>query len=207
MEIRIAIVEDDAEIRETLGMIINSSEGFICEHLYPDAESAIEDLDNHPINVVLMDIELPGMSGIEAVRILNPDMPKTDFIMLTVKQDDGSVFNSLVAGATGYLMKDIPPGDLLNKIAEVVDGGAPMSSNIARQVINSFNIPSIPSPLSKRETEILRLLCNGMNYRSIATELFLSSHTVKTHVKNIYRKLHVHSRAEAVTKAIKDNLL
>lgn len=104
-------------------------------------------------------------------------------------------------------MKDIPPSDLLNKIEEVVKGGAPMSSNIARQVINSFNIPTVPSPLSKRETEILRLLCNGMNYRSIATELFLSSHTVKTHVKNIYRKLHVHSRAEAVSKALEDNLL
>jgi len=207
MEIRIAIVEDDAEIRETLGLIINGSEGFSCENLYPDAESAIEDLPNHAVNVVLMDIELPGISGIEAVRKLNPNMSKTDFIMLTVKQDDESVFNSLCAGATGYLMKDIPPKDLLNKITEVVKGGAPMSSNIARQVINSFNVPSVPSPLSKRETEILRLLCNGMNYRSIATELFLSSHTVKTHVKNIYRKLHVHTRAEAVTKAIKDNLL
>ncbi len=207
MDIRIAIIEDDAEIRETLGIIMNGSDGIICEHLYADAESALEDLPNHWIDVVLMDIELPGISGIEAVRKLNPKMPNTDFIMLTVKQDDSSVFNSLCAGATGYLMKDIPPTDLLNKITEVVNGGAPMSSNIARQVINSFNIPSIPSPLSKRETEILRLLCNGMNYRSIATELFLSSHTVKTHVKNIYRKLHVHSRAEAVSKAIKDNLL
>jgi len=207
MDIRIAIVEDDADIRETLGLIMNGSEGIRCEHLYPDAESAVKDLPNQLIDVVLMDIELPGISGIEAVRILNPKMTNTDFIMLTVKQDDKSVFNSLCAGATGYLMKDIPPEDLLNKITEVVNGGAPMSSNIARQVINSFNIPSVPSPLSKRETEILRLLCNGMNYRSIATELFLSSHTVKSHVKNIYRKLHVHSRAEAVSKAIKDNLL
>ncbi|MEM9548359.1 MAG: response regulator transcription factor [Bacteroidota bacterium] len=207
MDIRIAIVEDDADIRESLGFIINGSDGFRCEYLYQDAESAVADLPDQLIDVVLVDIELPGISGIEAVRILNPKMNKTDFIMLTVKQDDSSVFNSLCAGATGYLMKDIPPDDLLNKITEVVNGGAPMSSNIARQVISSFNIPTIPSPLSKRETEILRLLCNGMNYRSIATELFLSSHTVKSHVKNIYRKLHVHSRAEAVSKAIKDNLL
>ena len=207
MDIRIAIVEDDAEIRETLGIIINSADGFVCEHLYADAETAVENLVQLPVNVVLMDIELPGISGIEAVGILNPQMEKTDFIMLTVKQDDKSVFNSLCAGATGYLMKDIPPHDLLNKIQEVVNGGAPMSSNIARQVISSFNIPSIPSPLSKRETEILRLLCNGMNYRSIANELFLSAHTVKTHVKNIYNKLHVHSRAEAVSKAIRDKLL
>ncbi len=207
MDIRIAIVEDDAEIRESLGLIINGSAGIKCECLYADAESAVDDLPNHLIDVVLMDIELPGISGIDVVAKLNPIMPNTDFIMLTVKQDDNSVFNSLCAGATGYLMKDIPPEDLLNKITEVVNGGAPMSSNIARRVINSFNIPSIPSPLSKRETEILRLLCNGMNYRSIATELFLSSHTVKSHVKNIYRKLHVHSRAEAVSKAIKDNLL
>lgn len=207
MDIRIAIVEDDSEIRESLGLIINESKGFVCGHLYPDAESAISDLPHRAVHVVLMDIELPGMSGIEAVTILNPKMSETDFIMLTVKQDDNSVFNSLCAGATGYLMKDIPPQDLLNKIREVVEGGAPMSSNIARRVIDSFNIPTIPSPLSKRETEILRLLCQGMNYRSIATELFLSSHTIKSHVKNIYRKLHVHSRAEAVSKAIKDKLL
>ena len=207
VEIEIAIVEDDTEIRESLALLINASDGFNCEHVYLDAESAISDLPYHIIDVVLMDIELPLLSGIDAVRNLSPIMSKTDFIMLTVKQDDDSVFDSLCAGASGYLMKDIAPNDLLKKITEVTQGGAPMSSKIARQVVKSFNKVSAPSPLSGRETEILALLCKGMNSRSIASTLFLSSHTIKTHVKNIYRKLHVHTRAEAVSKAIKDGLL
>ncbi len=207
VEIEIAIVEDDTEIRESLALLINASDGFNCEYVYLDAESAISDLPYHIIDVVLMDIELPLLSGIDAVRNLSPIMSKTDFIMLTVKQDDDSVFDSLCAGASGYLMKDIAPNDLLKKITEVTQGGAPMSSKIARQVVKSFNKVSAPSPLSGRETEILALLCKGMNSRSIASTLFLSSHTIKTHVKNIYRKLHVHTRAEAVSKAIKDGLL
>lgn len=206
-EIQIAIVEDDTEIRETLALLINAADGYNCTYMYPDAESAISDLPYHVIDVVLMDIELPQLSGVDAVRSLNPIMSKTDFIMLTVKQDDDSVFDSLCAGASGYLMKDIAPNDLLKKITEVTQGGAPMSSKIARQVVQSFNKVSTPSPLSERETEILALLCKGMNARSIASTLFLSAHTIKTHVKNIYRKLHVHSRAEAVSKALKDGLL
>lgn len=204
--IHVALVEDDNEIRQTLALIINGTPGFKCIHTFADAESALEKLPGEYANVVLMDIELPGASGIETVKKLKPQMPDTDFLMLTVKQDDESVFASVCAGASGYLLKDTPPSDLLQSIMEVFQGGAPMSANIARKVIQSFHNIT-PSPLSDRETEILRLLSEGMNYRSIATHIFLSPHTVKTHIKNIYKKLHVSTRAEAVKKAIKDNLI
>ncbi len=202
----VALVEDDEEIRQTLALIINGTPGFKCAHTFGNAESAVEKLPREYVNVVLMDIELPGASGIEAVKQLKLKMPDTDFLMLTVKQDDESVFASVCAGASGYLLKDTPPSELLQSIKEVSQGGAPMSANIARRVIQSFyNVT--PSPLSERETEILRLLSEGMNYRSIATQLYLSPHTVKTHIKNIYKKLHVNTRAEAVKRAIKDNLI
>ncbi len=204
--IHVAIVEDDAEIRQTLALIINGTPGFYCKHTFVDAESAIKELPQLYVNVVLMDIELPGISGIEAVRKLKPEHCETDFLMLTVRQDDESVFKSICSGASGYLIKDTPPSDLLKSIREVFHGGAPMSANIARRVVHSFH-KFRPSPLSERETEILNLLSEGMNYRSIAGQIFLSPHTVKTHIKNIYSKLHVHSRAEAVKKAIKDNLI
>lgn len=205
--IHVAIVEDDDEIRQTLALIINGTPGYFCRHTFVDAESAVKELPSLYVNVVLMDIELPGITGIEAIKKLKPKLPETDFIMLTIKQDETSIFNSLCAGASGYLMKDTPPSELLQSIKEVHKGGSPMSTNIARKVILSFQKITPPSPLSDRETEILQLLCDGMNYRSIAEKIFLSSHTVKSHIKNIYKKLHVNSRAEAVKRAIKDNLL
>ncbi len=205
--IHVAIVEDDDEIRQTLALIINGTPGYHCKHTFIDCESANKELPNLYVNVVLMDIELPGISGIDGIKQLKPQMPNTDFIMLTIKQDDNSIFDSLCAGASGYLMKDTPPSELLRSITEVYKGGSPMSTNIARKVIQSFQISTPPSPLSGRETEILQLLCKGMNYRSIAEQLYLSAHTVKSHIKNIYKKLHVNSRAEAVSKAIKDKLI
>lgn len=205
--IHVAIVEDDEEIRQVLALIISGTPGYFCKHTFVDAESAVKELPNLYVNVVLMDIELPGINGIEAIKRLKPQLPDTDFIMLTVKHDDKSIFDSLCAGASGYLLKDTPPSDLLRSIEEVYKGGSPMSTNIARKVIFSFHQNPSPSPLSARETEILQLLCEGMNYRSIAEKLFLSSHTVRSHIKNIYKKLHVHSRAEAVKKAINDKLL
>ncbi|MEM8907363.1 MAG: response regulator transcription factor [Bacteroidota bacterium] len=204
--IHVAIVEDDDEIRQTLALIINGTPGYYCKHTFIDCESAIKELPNLYVNVVLMDIELPGITGIEGIRQLKPQLPNTDFIMLTIKQDDESIFTSLRVGASGYLAKDTPPTDLLKAIREVYEGGAPMSTRIAKKVILSFQNVA-PSPLSDRETEILKLLCEGLNYRSIADQIFLSAHTVKSHIKNIYRKLHVHSRAEAVRKAIKDRLV
>ncbi len=203
--IHIAIVEDDNEIRQTLTLIIDGTEGFSCKYAFPDGESAMASIENLPIDVVLMDIDLPGKSGIEVTRNLKKTCPELDFIMLTVQSDDDSIFESLCVGASGYLLKDTNPADLLVHIKEVYEGGSPMSSQIARRIINSFRI--IDNPLSERETEVLKLLSHGMNYKEVANDIFLSPHTVKTHIKNIYSKLHVNSRAEAIYKAIKQKLI
>lgn len=204
--ISVAIVEDDNEIRDLLELLIDRSPGFSCKHVFKDCESAIEPIQKHLPDVVLMDIELPGISGIEGVRRLKECVPGTDFIMLTIREDDESIFQSLAAGATGYLLKDTPPTRLLASIREVHEGGAPMSPNIARKITSSFHSRS-QSPLSERETEILEKLCQGQNYSTIADSLYISGHTVRAHIKNIYRKLHVNSRAEAVTRALKDKLV
>jgi DNA-binding NarL/FixJ family response regulator len=201
--IHVAIVEDDDEIRQTLALIIDGTPGFWCKHTFADGLSALKPLREIYVNVVLMDIEMPGMSGIECVRRLKPDLPGVDFLMLTIRHDDEAVFQSICAGASGYLLKDTPPAELLERIEEVREGGAPMSASIARRVIQSFHRLK-KSPLSERETEILRLLAQGMNYRSAAEQLFLSPHTVKTHIKNIYEKMEVNSRAEAVRKGMTD---
>ena len=203
--IHIAIVEDDHEIRQTLQLILEGSTGFCCKYAFPDAESAIASIPNLPVDVVLMDIDLPGKSGIQATRELKKKCATIDFIMLTVQSDDDSIFESLCAGASGYLLKDTNPSELLVHIKEVYDGGSPMSSQIARRIISSFRI--IDNPLSDRETEVLKLLSQGMNYKDVAEHIFLSPHTVKTHIKNIYSKLHVNNRAEAIYKAIKQKLI
>ena len=203
--IHIAIVEDDDEIRQTMRLIIDGTPGFFCKQSFPDGESALSPLCEVDVDIVLMDINLPGKSGIEVTRILKSKQPELDIIMLTVQSDDDSIFESLCAGASGYLLKDTSPADLLVHIREVHEGGAPMSGQIARRIINSFRI--IENPLSTRETEILKMLSKGMNYKEIAEEIFLSPHTIKTHIKNIYSKLHVNNRAEAIYKAIKQKLI
>lgn len=204
--IYVAIVEDDKEIRESLSLIIDSTPGYVCKLIFANAEDAVAQLRQEDPDVVLMDVELPGMSGIQAVAKLKPILTETDFIMLTVRDDDSTVFDAICAGATGYLLKNTPPNRLLQAIDEVKVGGSPMSRSIARKVLASFQKPE-PNPLSERETEILRKLCEGQNYRVIAEELFVSGHTVRTHIKNIYKKLHVSSRAEAVRKAIEDKIV
>ncbi|OGU27835.1 MAG: hypothetical protein A2057_07380 [Ignavibacteria bacterium GWA2_35_9] len=205
-EITVTIVEDDSEIRKMLSLIIDRSPGFSCKQTYSDCETAVGNISKKSTDVVLMDIHLPKMSGIEGVKILKEKLPETDFIMLTVQEDNESVFNSLCAGATGYLLKDTPPAALLAAIKEVKEGGSPMSPSIARRIISSFR-PNLESPLSKRESEILEMLCNGDNYKTIADALFISGHTVRAHIKSIYRKLQVNSRGEAVNKALKDRLV
>lgn len=204
--IRVAIVEDDNEIRPLLEMIIDRSPGFSCKNTFSDCEQATVFIKQHPPHVVLMDVELPGMSGIEGIKLLKEHMPDTDFIMLTIRDDDDTVMQSLAAGATGYLLKDTPPAKLLEGIREVFEGGAPMSPTVARKIAASF-YNTAPSPLSERETEILEELCDGHNYAVIAEALFISGHTVRVHIKNIYRKLQVNSRAEAVKKAIQEKLI
>lgn len=204
--IHVAIVEDDHDIRRTLALIIDGTPGFSCQFDYVDCETALPEILKYKPDVVLMDINLPGMSGIEGVKKLKAQMPNLDVIMLTIQVDDHSVFESICAGATGYMLKSTPPAALLQAIEEVNKGGAPMSASIARKVLGSFRRSS-QSPLSERETEILRLLCEGQNYKGIAEQLFVSGHTVRSHIKNIYKKLHVNSRAEAVKKAMRDKLV
>ena len=204
--IHVAIVEDDPDIRQTLDLIIDGTPGFMCGTTFGDCETALPALIKHPPDVVLMDINLPGMSGIEGVKELKKARPEQDIIMLTVQVDDQSVFDSLCAGASGYLLKNTPPARLLQAITEVTQGGAPMSMPIARRVLHSFQ-PSRQSPLTERETEILQRLCEGENYKTIADGLHVSGHTVRTHIKNIYAKLYVNSRAEAVRKAYKNRLI
>jgi DNA-binding NarL/FixJ family response regulator len=204
--IHVAIIEDDHDIRQTLSLIIDGTPGYSCAKAYEDCESALDELIAYRPDVILMDINLPGMSGIEGVKKLKAALPDQDILMLTIQVDDHSVFESLRAGAAGYLMKDTPPAALLSAIKEVSEGGAPMSTKIARKVLQSFRTAP-KSPLSDRETEILRQLCDGQNYKVIAENLFVSGHTVRTHIKNIYKKLHVNSRAEAVKKALKDKLI
>lgn len=204
--IDVGIVEDDEEIRSTLALIIDGTPGFVCEQTFNSCEEAIPRILAHQPDVVLMDINLPGMTGIQGVKQLKPQLEKTDFIMLTIQVDDHSVFESMRSGATGYLLKNTPPTTLLQAIKDVYAGGAPMSTQIARKVFTSFR-RKVETPLSERETEILTQLCQGHNYKVIAEALFVSGHTVRTHIKNIYKKLHVNSRAEAVSKAMKDKLI
>jgi len=204
--ISVAIVEDDREIRRALTLIIDGSPGFSCTQSFNDCETTIKSIQRDPPDVVLMDIDLPGISGIEGVRLLKEKLPDTDFIMLTIHEDDDSLFNSVCAGATGYLVKDIPPVEILKAIFDVYEGGAPMSPEIARRVVTSFK-PTVQSPLTPRETEVLQKLCDGDNYRTIAESLHISGDTVRAHIKNIYKKLHVHSRAAAVRTALRDRLI
>ncbi len=204
--IYVSLVEDDDEIRETIKLLINKAEGYRCTSDFRDCETAIPALQEEPPDVLLMDITLPGMSGIEGVRILSEKLPNLDIIMLTVHKSDEVIFDSLCAGACGYLMKNTPPQKLLEAIKEVVDGGSPMSTSIARKVITSFRVTK-ESPLTRRETEVLNELCKGKSYKIIADTLFVSEDTVHFHIKNIYRKLQVHSKSEAVAKAIREKLV
>ena len=199
----VSIVEDIKDIREGLKLLINSSEGFVCDRVYLNAEDAIENLPLSQPDVVLMDIHLPGISGIEAVRKLKDKCPDTQFIMSTVYEDDENIFESLKAGASGYLIKKTIPSKLLDAITEVVDGGSPMSTQIARRVIASFqrkdSIDDVDI-LTPKEKEILKALAKGLRYKEIANDLKIGMETVRSHARNIYEKLHVQSRTEALNK-------
>jgi len=202
MNIRVAIVEDTKDIREGLALLINASEGYTCTHICPDAEDAIEKLPADPPDVVLMDINLPGMSGPECVKKLKPLCPNTQFLMCTVYEEDEHIFESLKSGATGYILKKTAPDKLLEAITDIHNGGSPMTGGIARKVMASF-VPAIPvaaNDLSSRENEILEALAKGYRYKEIADKFFISIDTVRSHIRNIYEKLQVHSRTEALNK-------
>jgi DNA-binding NarL/FixJ family response regulator len=204
MSIKVSIVEDIKEIREGLSALICGSEGYSCISNYSNAENALNGIIEDRPDVVLMDIGLPGMSGIDCIRKLKSKTTGLQIIMLTVYEDDDHIFNALVAGASGYLIKKTPPAKILEAIQDVYNGGSPMSSQIARKVINAFQSMNKSSNetenLSPREQEILSFLAKGYRYKEIAEKLFISIETVRTHLRNIYEKLHVRSRTEAVLK-------
>ena len=207
MPIKVAIVEDSDKIREGLTGIIDGSDGFECSAAYESAEEALRFLPAYKPDVVLMDIQLPRMSGIECVEKLKMQNPDIQVMMLTVYEDDEKVFKSILAGASGYILKRTPPAELLEAIRELHEGGSPMSDQIARKVVQAFQQMGKSSKetenLSSREMEILSYLAKGYNDKEIADKLFLSIKTVRTHLRNIYKKLHVRSRTEAVLKYLR----
>lgn len=203
--IAVSIIEDDAQARKIFSGWISRAPGFQLAGEWGDAESALSPLTQKKPNVVLMDINLPGISGVEAVKQLKPVLPGTQFVMLTVYEDADHIYNALAVGATGYLLKQTPREELLSALADVHRGGSPMTSNIARKVVQSFRQPpASPVPageeLSPREQEVLDLLARGYLYKEIAERLNISVPTVNTYVRRIYEKLHVRSRAQAVAK-------
>ncbi len=204
--INVCIVEDDSVIREGFALLINSTAGFRTIHTYSNCEEALQHLLEDDPDVVLMDIELPGMNGIEGITKIKKIRPQTNIIVITVYENDDLVFKALCAGAGGYLTKNMPPSRLLEAIQEIQNGGAPMSTNVARMVVQSFQ-KNRNSPLTSRETEVLELLAKGKSYSTIADELFVDKETIRTHIKNIYWKLEVHSKAEAIEKATKERLI
>jgi DNA-binding NarL/FixJ family response regulator len=201
--IRVSIVEDDARVRASLGRLIDGAARFHCVSQHESAERAIAELPGVGPDVVLMDINLPGMSGVECVRRLKPLLPATQVVMLTVYEDTDLIFAALAAGATGYLLKRTPPDELLDGIRDVHRGGSPMTGHIARKVVQSFRDAdrgAQEDALSPREREVLDHLAQGYLYKEIAARLAISYDTVHTYVRRIYEKLQVHSRTEAVAK-------
>lgn len=203
--ISVSIIEDDSGLRDGLTAMLNGFARFRCISSHPNSEHAIRYLPENAPNVVLVDINLPKMSGIECVRQLKPICPKTQFLMLTVYEDTDLIFESLKAGASGYLLKRSEPTRILSAIEEVHQGGAPMTAEIARRVVKSFQEPvaegkPISALLTPREFQVLELLARGASYRDISSQLEITYSTVNSHVKNVYESLHVRSRAQAVAK-------
>jgi RNA polymerase sigma factor (sigma-70 family) len=207
MPITVAIVEDNADLRGTLARVINRAPGHQCVGQYGDAESALAGLPKDKARVVLMDINLPGMNGVECVRKLKHVLPETLVVMLTAYEDTENIFGSLEAGASGYLLKRSKTAEILEAIKDVVDGGSPMTAHIARKVVHSFQSKTASSQatenLAEREREVLDLLSQGFMYKEIADKLGISFETVRTYIRRIYEKLQVRSRTEAVAKALR----
>ncbi len=210
MPITVSIVEDNEQLRNTLARVLNRSEGFKCVSTYGSAEAAIEGLPKDAPDVVLQDINLPGMNGVECVRKLKQIAPKIQMVMLTVYEDTENIFNALAAGASGYLLKRTSTPELLESIKEVQRGGSPMTAHIARKVVQSFQKPAAAAggdpamaELSPREREVLDCLSQGFLYKEIAEKLGISYETVHTYIRRIYEKLQVRTRTEAVARFLR----
>jgi DNA-binding NarL/FixJ family response regulator len=208
MPISVSIVEDSEQVRSTLTKLINRAEGFKCLSEYANAEAALEGLPKDKPEVVLMDINLPGMNGVECVRQLKQKMAEVQVMMLTAYEDTENIFNALAAGASGYMLKRTPRDELLEAIREVQRGGSPMTTHIARKVVQSFQKsaaapPPVESNLSEREQQVLDCLSQGFLYKEIAEKLGISYETVHTYIRRIYEKLQVRTRTEAVAKFLR----
>ncbi len=209
--IKTAIVEDMRDIREGLATLINFTDGFSCTGSYRSMEEAIPRIRHQTPDVLLSDIGLPGMNGIDGIRILKDLYPQMTVLMLTVYDDDDRIFDAICAGASGYLLKRTPPAKLLENIREAVSGGAPMSPEVAMRVIKLFREVRPPErvdyDLTPHETRLLKLLVEGHNYTTAAEELKVSYNTIKFHMRHIYEKLQVHSKSEAVAKALQNRIV
>ena len=203
---RIVIIEDNDVVKDGFALLINSMSEHDVVGAYESCEEAIKNLDKDNPDIIMMDIELPGMNGIDGTRHIKKTHPDIDILVVSVHDNSDLVFQALVSGASGYITKNAPHNRILDAINEVKKGGAPMSSNIARMVVESFR-RNQNSPLSPRETEVLELLSEGKSYSVIADELFIHKETVKSHIKNIYYKLQVNSKAAAIEVARKNKLI
>ena len=211
MNIRVTIFEDNNSLRNGLYQLINGSDGFTCVGAFEDCLNLVKNIEDTKPDVVLMDIEMPGINGIEAVGILHEKYPDLKVLMQTIFEDSEKIFNSILAGASGYILKNTSPSRFLDFIKETYEGGAPMSPSVATKVLKIVAQSSSPKVntfnLSQREREILSCLVKGMSYKLIADACFISIDTVRGHIRSIYEKLHVHSKGEAVATAIKGNIV
>ena len=211
-DIRVCIFEDNTQLRESLFNLVDASDGFVCVGEFANCEDVTSKVSSVKPDVILMDIELPGISGIDAVRTVKEKFPQIKILMETIFEDDEKIFQSICNGAEGYILKNTPPEEMLDAIKEIHEGGAPMTPAIALKVMRMFkqnlSVDKDDSfNLSSREKEILKCLVEGMSYKMIADNCFISVDTVHGHIKNIYKKLQVHSKSEAVVKAIKGKIV
>jgi len=208
--IKVTIIEDHPDFREGLAYLLNATEGFECIDVFGSAEEAVQNISEQT-EVVLQDIGLPGISGIESVALLKKKLPDIKIIMLTVFDDDDNILKAIIAGADGYLLKKTSPQKILSALQEALTDGSPMTPSIAKKVIELFRnyVPKKTEEfsLSKRESEVLELIVNGSNNKEVSEKLFISIETVRNHIRHIYEKLHVHSKSEAVVKAIREGLV
>jgi DNA-binding NarL/FixJ family response regulator len=209
--IKVLIYEDNPQLREGLTMLIDGTEGFRVMGAFKNCNQILTEVNDYMPDVILMDIDMPGVNGIEGLKMVRKVNTDVSVIMLTVFDDNSNIFEALRNGANGYLLKKTPPAKLLEYIEEASTGGAPMTSSVASQVLKMFSSLNNPGGndynLSEREKQVLQLLVNGYSYKMIAAEMFIAMDTVRSHIKKIYEKLHVNSKSEAVAKAFRDRLL